>query len=467
MDLIGFDTCLMATVDVARTFSDIGKYLVASEELEPGNGWLYSGWLGALAKDPDMDALGLGKAICDTYKKGCEALETADNITLSVTNLSKVAELVKAYDAFGAQALVAASKDDGFFSKFGRLAAATENYGGNTKEQGFTNMVDMGHLARQASSLLPDVSKQVLDALNACVEYKVAGSYRKESTGLSCYYSYNGDAEDFGKYAALGAGTAIKHFYSYGLTGKLDEAGRHYLAQLDISSMPEPVTLPVMNWDGIKLDVDKDGVTVLCLGDKAESVLAGIGFQLYYVDAENDYMLLLGSDNDIDADWEKGMFKDNFRGKWGAIDGNLVYMELYDEGADYNLYAVPIKLNGEECNLMVVYDFGKESWVIQGARHSLDESGMADKNLRKLKEGDQITAIHYLNQFSLGSDELTPFDASAFTVTKDTVFAESDLGDGKFVMIFEMWDAQGNYAYSDGVVFDCEDGEITTSVYDD
>lgn len=116
----------------------------------------------------------------------------------------------------------------------------------------------------------------------------MAGSYRKESTGLSCYYSYNGDAEDFGKYAALGAGTAIKHFYSYGLTGKLDEAGRHYLAQLDISSMPEPVTLPVMNWDGIKLDVDKDGVTVLCLGDKAESVLAGIGFQLYYVDAEND-----------------------------------------------------------------------------------------------------------------------------------------------------------------------------------
>ena len=47
-EMIGFDTCLMATVDVAYTYNDIGKYLVASQELEPANGWLYSGWVAAL-----------------------------------------------------------------------------------------------------------------------------------------------------------------------------------------------------------------------------------------------------------------------------------------------------------------------------------------------------------------------------------------------------------------------------------
>jgi len=31
-------------------------------------------------------------------------------------------------------------------------------------------------------------------------------------------------------------------------------------------------------------------------------------------------------------------------------------------------------------------------------------------------------------------------------------------------MVFEMWDAAGNYAYSDAVLFDCVDGEITTTV---
>jgi len=67
VDIVGFDTCLMATVDTAYTFSDIGKYLVASQELEPGNGWLYSGWLGALAEAPDLEPLALSKVICDSY----------------------------------------------------------------------------------------------------------------------------------------------------------------------------------------------------------------------------------------------------------------------------------------------------------------------------------------------------------------------------------------------------------------
>lgn len=51
------------------------------------------------------------------------------------------------------------------------------------------------------------------------------------------------------------------------------------------------------------------------------------------------------------------MFTDNFRGVWGAIDGYLVYMDIIYEGEDYNLYSVPILLNGEEYQLHVVYDY--------------------------------------------------------------------------------------------------------------
>ena len=67
LELVGFDTCLMATVDVAALFQNFSKYLVASEEVEPGNGWLYSGWLGELAKNPAMGGEELGIAICNTY----------------------------------------------------------------------------------------------------------------------------------------------------------------------------------------------------------------------------------------------------------------------------------------------------------------------------------------------------------------------------------------------------------------
>lgn len=40
-DLIGLDACLMSTIDTAYTLKDFGKYMVASQELEPGIGWDY------------------------------------------------------------------------------------------------------------------------------------------------------------------------------------------------------------------------------------------------------------------------------------------------------------------------------------------------------------------------------------------------------------------------------------------
>ena len=465
LELVGFDTCLMATVDVANTFSDLAHYLVASEETEPANGWYYSQWVGALAQDTSMDGAELGKVICDAYYAGCEEVGTQDNTTLSLTDLSKVGPLLEAYESFGAEALAAACTDPAFFSQFGRVAAQSENYGGNTKEQGYTNMVDLGHMARQSAGMLSS-SQSVLDALNDCVLYQVGGQYRTEATGLSCYYSYNGDVDEFNSYAGLGAGEAFKYFYSYELTGELDDSGMEYIADLDFTELPEVQNLLTMGWDGIALDVDDNGTAYMTLGPDANDILAGIVFSLYYVDTENDLMMLLGTDNDMNADWDNGVFSDNFRGVWGSIDGNLVYMELSFEGDDYNLYSVPVLLNGEEYNLQVVYDFTGEQWGIIGARQGIDDNGMADKELRLLQEGDEITTIWYMAT-ATGDDDFEPYEANTFTVTADTAFAETQLFDGSYSMVFEMRDAMGNYAYSDAVTFDYEDGEIYTTVYAD
>ena len=465
LELVGFDTCLMATVDVASTFQNFAKYLVASEEVEPGNGWLYSGWLGALAENTDMDGAALGTAICDTYYQGCEAVGTQDQTTLSVTDLSRLEPLLEAYESFGQEALAAAAEDPGFFAELGRAAARSENYGGNTREQGYTNMVDLGHLARQTAWMLPS-AQRVCDALTDCVIYQVGGPYRAEATGLSCYYSYNGDVDDLNGYITVGESTAFKHLYAYELTGELAEDSEEYLSSLDIGELPERVTLADMDWDGAPLDLDDEGTSFLTLGPEANDVLAGIGFSLFYVDEAGDQMLLLGTDNDLTADWENGVFYDNFRGVWGALDGHLVYMELSFEGEDYNLYSVPILLNGEAYNLQVAYDFTAEEWSILGASQGLDESGMASKELRLLAEGDVITTIWKAATFT-GDDDFEMYAAEELTVTADTAFGEAPLFDGSYSMVFEMWDAAGNYACSDAVTFDCAVGEISTTVYED
>lgn len=464
LELVGFDTCLMATVDVAGTFAGTARYLVASEEVEPANGWDYTGWLGALAADPAMDGAALGEVICDAYYAGCQAVGTHSNATLSLTDLTRTGPLLEAYEAFGTEALAAACEDPGFFSRFARVAAQSENYGGNTREQGYTNMVDLGHMARQSAGLL-QTAGDVLKALEDCVLYRVSGPYRTESTGLSCYYSYNGDLNDLYGYTNVGAGQAFKYFYSYELTGQLDDNGMEYISDLNYEELPQIQSLATMGWDGMPLQVDENGVSHLTLGPEADSILAGIGFSLYYFDEENDIMLLLGTDNDMNADWENGVFSDNFRGVWGGIDGHMVYMELCFEGEDYNLYSVPVLLNGEPYNLQVAYDFTTEGWSILGARQGIGEAGMSDKELRLLQPGDTLTTIWYLSSYS-GEDGLEAYAVEELTVTADTAFAEMELPDGRYGMVFEMRDAMDNYAYSDSVFFLCEGGEISTLIYE-
>lgn len=464
VDIIGFDTCLMATVDVAYTFSDIGKYLVASQEVEPGNGWYYSGWLGAIAQNPAIEPLDLAKVICDSYVEGCKEVGTENNITLSVTDLSKVGNLIAAYDDFGKEALASAAENSAFFAHFSKIANGVENYGGNTREQGYTNMADLGNLAEKSSALLPDTSSAVLNALTDCVAYKVNGKYRPESAGLSCYYSYNGDVEDFNAYADIGPSDSFKYFYAYGLTGTLSEQGMDYLSQMNYSSLPALKTLNSVNWQDIPVTVDENGNATLTLGSEAADVLASLTFELYYADPEEDIMLCLGTDNDIIADWDNGVFKDNFRGVWGSLDGALCYMEISYEGDGYNQYSVPILLNGEDYNLMVIYDFSTEEYYIEGARKPLDESGAADKNLRYLVEGDEIQTVHYAAALSDDSDELMAVPIDTIKVTTETAFAETELGDGLFIMFYAMKDSQGNVVNSAAVTFESKGGEIYTSV---
>ena len=70
---------------------------------------------------------------------------------------------------------------------------------------------------------------------------------------------------------------------------------------------------------------------------------------------------------------------------------------------------------------------------------------MADKELRLLQEGDEITTIWYMSTAS-GDDEFEPYTAATVTVTADTAFGEIELPDGSYSMVYEMRDAMDNYA---------------------
>lgn len=463
-DIVGFDTCLMATIDTAWMLSDVSHYLVASEEMEPGCGWSYDKWVQTLGDHPGIDGAALGQVICDSYMEGCEDIGMEQEATLSVVDLQKIQPLLNAYDDLGKEALTLACEDSTFFAEFGRRAVQTENYGGNTPDQGYTNMVDMGHLVRNSEDLLPETAQAVLDALEECVVYNVSGEYRSEATGLSCYYSYNGDTDDFDGFLSISASPAFQYLYDYELYGYMSDEGLAYMQDLGYEEEIPEITITQDNTEleDFPLYVDEDGNSVLEIGSEAAATLQAVYYQLCYVSEEDDIILLLGRDNDIYMDWDEGVFRDNFRGVWGAIDGCLCYMEIVYEGDDYNLYSVPILLNGDEYNLRVVYSYTDEEYSILGARRGIDDNGMADKNLVQLEPGDEITTLHYAMTISGDEEEPEQVPVDTITVTEDTAFTEEDLGDGNFVIFYEMVDMQDNSYYSDLAYFTVEDGLIYT-----
>ena len=464
-ELVGFDACLMATIDTAFTFMDVAKFMVASEETEPGNGWYYTGWLQELADHPEMNGAQLGKAICDSYVEGCEMEWTEDSVTLSVTDLSAVEPLIVAYDNVGKEALRSASEDDTFITEFARSARSAENYGGNSKEEGYTNMVDLGDLVKYSEELLPETSADLLNCLEQSIVYKVNGPYRSQSTGLSCYHSYNADEDDYYGYTKIGASEPFKYLYGYEISGALTAEGQKFIEEMGYESLPEIATFASSGLEDYPIILNEEGYATLDIGAETANMLQAVYFQLSYVEEENDISMLLGRDNNLEADWDNGVFSDNFDGYWGAIDGHFVYMELVDEKEDYNLYTVPILLNGEEYNLQVAYNFTDEAYKILGARGGVEDSGMSDKELIKLKAGDEITTLLYGASYS-GDDDYVLTESETFKVTDDTKFEDQYMGDGEFLMMFEMVDMQNQSAYYDVITFYVEGDEIITEVYE-
>jgi hypothetical protein len=55
----------MSMIETGYAFKSSARLMVASEELEPGDGWQYEKWVDKLVASPDMDPVDLGRAVVE------------------------------------------------------------------------------------------------------------------------------------------------------------------------------------------------------------------------------------------------------------------------------------------------------------------------------------------------------------------------------------------------------------------
>lgn len=478
---IGFDCCLMASIDTANICKNHAEIMIASEETEPGNGWYYTDWLTDLSEKPAMSNADLGKSICDAYMTGCEAVGTEDETTLSVIDLNKINLVVDSVNSLSTELFTKIVDDASIMTKLGRAASKAENYGGNTASSGYFDLVDIGDFMKKAGADTFETKAMIDAAMESAVVYNVHGSLRSKSTGISMYFPYDKNLASQQKYESVAASDLYAGVNRLMLTGDIsqdtidlfsiycEQGGSEEQTTENVSAdaLADSAKETGFTNDGkeLAMTVDDDGYLNTQIDPKDMANVASVTAELMVYLEDQDTYLSVGVDNDVTVDWDQGSIKDNFRGVWACLDGHYLYLDLCYEGDDYNLYNVPIKLNGEDKDMTLAYYYESNTYEIIGVSDSVDDQSSnqcATKATQNLKKGDKITTIFYYYDYD--AEEWKEFELETFKYKDNMKVTEEDLGDGEYALMFMTDDVQGNTVYSQYGFISYKNGDIEAYV---
>lgn len=98
-DLLGMDACLMSNLEVAYQLRGHVRYIVASEENEPGDGWPYDRVIRRLAADPEIATAEFARHIVTDYIDFYAERGYPGDVTQAALDLSRISDLTTAVDA--------------------------------------------------------------------------------------------------------------------------------------------------------------------------------------------------------------------------------------------------------------------------------------------------------------------------------------------------------------------------------
>jgi len=182
IDVIGFDACLMAMIEVDYEVYPYCKFRVGSEESEPFDGWDYEASMGWLIANSTSDPDQLAPRIVTDY---INFYGTGGFETQSAVDLSQIPPLAAEVNT------LAVDLTNNISAYFYDLQSIRDQ----VKEYMDSDFVDLYHFAELVQSTIADVQIQadaqdVMDAVNAAVIEEGDPANTPDSHGISIYFAY-------------------------------------------------------------------------------------------------------------------------------------------------------------------------------------------------------------------------------------------------------------------------------------
>ena len=431
-DFIGFDTCLMGSLENALTVSPYADYLVASEETEPGVGWYYKRWLTQLSKNTSMPTTQIGKLIIDDFVDVCQQQCRGQKATLSIIDLAELENTVPDKFREFARSTSELIENDNY-KAVSNARSATREFAPSTK----IDQVDLVHLAYNLGT---KESKELAEALLGAIKYNRTSTDITNAYGISIYFPYRRTSKvdsAVAAFEAIGVDSeytkCIQQFASLELGGQNAAGGYYspfsvlsggssqsssYVGDDMISTMLETLLggssgsgffgrnlstddmtgyLTDNRFDSSQLVWTRKGEShVISLSEDQWSMVQDLELNVFYDDGEG--YIDLGLDNVFEFT-EEGELLNEHGGAWVAINMQPVpyyHLSTVYEGDDYVITGrVPVLYNGDRADLIVIFDSREEEGYVAGVRYDYKngETETVGKDLMDFKKGDVIQFV--------------------------------------------------------------------------
>ena len=467
-EFIGFDACLMSTLETANILVPYARYMFASEELEPGCGWNYTDIMTYLAENPEAEGAELGQMQCKSYYQHCIDGGDYEGATFAITDLSKIDELLISFDKTAKE--MYESED---IADISRAVQKADNFGGNNRSEGYTNMVDLKGLLNAAKPYAPN-AEDTLEKLENAVIFSVFGPQHEGAGGLSLYYplSVQGSTElsTFADICTSSYYLALVDKTAYGTTGgdifgydnsyltedceDLWSCGYNADENAGASSggFNSYDENSFINVDSVYFD--EDGIYTVQLSDTTYFSFATCSL---FAEFEG-VSVYLGEDDDVITDWDNMTIQDNFNGNWPSLGGIPLAIQAVCVSDRLSVFTCPVLFNGEQTNLRIEYDYDMREWAVIGAWAGIDPAtGAAARETVRLKDGDVITPLY----LAIADEDSSYIEGPSYTVNGEAEIDYYPLFDGNFSYSMTLYDIFGNYCYMPSITFEIdENGDI-------
>lgn len=466
-DIVGFDACLMATLETAISLEPYADYLLASEEVEPGNGWYYTNWIKELSSNTSINTLDLSKLIIDDYIANSD---TRSQLTLSLTDLSELSGTLPSSLTNFSKNISSLLKDEqyGFVS----------NARANTKEFASYQKLDQIDLVDFANNIGTDEAKDLANTIKEAVKYN---RYRNidKSNGLSIYFPYSNkrflsSADAIYENIEIGDEyrSAISSFAAFNTGGQIygTNNGGNSLFDVLMNNVPSSSnsnvdilslltnSLDSNMFNGIDLNmisnfIGKNSINnnsiqvstynnqdVVHLSEEEWKLINKI--ELNVLVKEGNGYIDLGLDNVFEFNERNDLIVD-FDGTWLALDGNIVsYRLLSDEKIDNDYITkgyIPAYVNGDLSNIIVQFSESDPYGRIIGKVESNDLTTLS--KMSDLESGDSIVLVaDYYENNNKGIIEIS----DAITYDPSFRLTNIDVANNDFIYSYKFSDIYNN-----------------------